>query len=61
MATDPDMNATARRRTDRTRPTYTDADCTGAPVVPDLSGDASERDSMAETVWSHRTTEPTDE
>lgn len=51
-ATRPDADSTA---------TYTDADCTGAPVVPDLRGDADPRESLAETVWSHRTTEPTDE
>ncbi|GAA0282233.1 hypothetical protein [Halobacterium noricense] len=42
-------------------PTYTDIENTGAPVVPDLRGDADEEESLAETVWSHRHTEPTDE
>jgi hypothetical protein len=56
-----DETATRHRDSDSTDTAYTDTDCTGAPVVPDLRGDADQRESIAETVWSHRTTEPNDE
>lgn len=60
MPTDTDIDPTATRP-EPERTEYTDTDCTGAPVVPDLGDEATERESIAETVWSHRTTEPTDE
>lgn len=35
---------------------YTDIENTGSPIVPDLSGEATERDELEENVFSHRLT-----
>jgi hypothetical protein len=40
---------------------FTDTENTGLPVVPDLRDDHDRRESLAETVQSHRLTPTTDD
>ncbi|MFC6903841.1 hypothetical protein [Halalkalicoccus tibetensis] len=40
---------------------YTDTDNTGLPIVPQLTREETDRETMEEEVWSHLIEEPTED